>query len=347
MMYNPPWTLVLAMPPAVLKYGLARSIWLPLQILIVLWCASRLWVLYGGAPGHATRAWYLGLLWMPTVIALNLGQVSPVVLLGLVGFLWSLDRRRDVAAGAYLSLTAVKPQIVTLVWVALALWVIANRRWRVLAGAAASLAGASLAVAWFNPNVFVQYRHLMANTPPTLEFRVSQSCHRVASDDWNRPELAPVHPYVHRHRRRRGPVEPPTSNVGMVERVASSCALLVSADGLWRVGIRFGRAPGPDYRYCGGCGPHRSEIPRRVWRECVPGGLVGGVRDASGPRSASRVRVDDARRPSFLSRPRPRGRRNRGTRTDSRIPSSLTPTCSIGSRAAPTRTTPGRQRVVR
>jgi len=170
MMYNPPWTLVLAMPPAVMTFGLARSIWLPLQILIVLWCASRLWVLYGGAPEHATRACYLGLLWMPTVIALNLGQVSPIVLLGLVGFLWSLEHRRDVAAGACLSLTAVKPQIVTLVWVALILWVIADRRWRVLAGAAGCVAGASLAVASFNPNVFVQYRYLMANAPPTLEF---------------------------------------------------------------------------------------------------------------------------------------------------------------------------------
>jgi hypothetical protein len=170
MMYNPPWTLVLAMPAARLTFRLARSIWLPLQILIVLWCASRLWVLYGGAPRHAIRASYLGLLWMPTIIALNLGQVSPVVLLGLVGFLWSLDNRRDVAAGACLSLTAVKPQIVALVWVALVLWVIANRRWRVLAGAAACIAGASLAVAWINPNVFVQYRHLMATAPPTLEF---------------------------------------------------------------------------------------------------------------------------------------------------------------------------------
>jgi hypothetical protein len=168
--YNPPWTLVLALPFATLKYGVARSIWLPLQILIMLWSASRLWVLYGGAPRHATRACYLALLWMPTIVALHLGQVSPVILLGLVGFLWSLDHQRDVAAGACLSLTAVKPQIVALVWVAFALWVIANRRWRVLAGAAICIVGASLAAVWINPKVFAQYQYLMAAVPPTSEF---------------------------------------------------------------------------------------------------------------------------------------------------------------------------------
>jgi hypothetical protein len=170
MMYNPPWTLALVMPFATLPYGAARSIWLPLQILIMLWCATRLWVHYGGAPRYSTRACYVALLWMPTIISLHLGQVSPVLLLGLVGFLWSLDNRRDVAAGAWLSLTAVKPQIVALVWVALVLWTIATRRWKVLAGAAACVAGASLVVAWANPNVFAQYQHLMATAPPTLAF---------------------------------------------------------------------------------------------------------------------------------------------------------------------------------
>jgi hypothetical protein len=170
MMYNPPWTLVLAMPAAMLTFSHARSLWLPLEILIVLWCASRLWLLSGGAERYATRACYIGLLWMPTLVTLSLGQLSIVVLLGLVGFLWSLGRRADLAAGAWLSLTAVKPQLVALVWVALALWIVANRRWKVLAGAVAGVAAASLLVIAVNPSVFVQYQHLMTTTPPTLAF---------------------------------------------------------------------------------------------------------------------------------------------------------------------------------
>ena len=32
MMYNPPWTLALAMPMGALSFGFARSLWLPLQL---------------------------------------------------------------------------------------------------------------------------------------------------------------------------------------------------------------------------------------------------------------------------------------------------------------------------
>jgi hypothetical protein len=170
MMYNPPWTLALAMPIGAMKFQAARSIWLPAQIFITLWCASILWILYGGTRHHTARACGLALLWMPTLVALRMGQLSPVILLGLVGFLWLLSRRRDVAAGVFFSMTAVKPQLVALVWVAFALWTIADRRWRVLAGAAAAIVAASLVAIWPNPAVFGQYQRLMASAPPTLAF---------------------------------------------------------------------------------------------------------------------------------------------------------------------------------
>ncbi len=74
MMYNPPWTLALAMPLGALEFQIARSIWLRTQILITLWCASRLWILYGGAPRYLTRVLGLALLWTPTPIALRMGR---------------------------------------------------------------------------------------------------------------------------------------------------------------------------------------------------------------------------------------------------------------------------------
>jgi len=170
MMYNPPWTLALAMPIGAVEFRLARSIWLPLELFLTLWCASRLWQIYGGAPERVTRAWFVALLWTPTMLALRFGQLSPFMLFGLVGFLWSVRRERDVAAGAFLSLTAVKPQLVALVWVPFALWVLADRRWKALAGAAICLALASLAALATNPTVFAQYVALMSSAPPTLTF---------------------------------------------------------------------------------------------------------------------------------------------------------------------------------
>lgn len=170
MMYNPPWTLALAMPMGVMKFHVARSIWLPVQIFITLWCAAALWILYGGARVYTARACCLALLWMPTLVALRMGQLSPIVLLGLVGFLCALSCRRDVVAGVFFSMTAVKPQLVALVWVPFVLWTIVDRRWRVLAGATASLVAASLVAMWPNPDVFGEYHHLIASAPPTLAF---------------------------------------------------------------------------------------------------------------------------------------------------------------------------------
>jgi hypothetical protein len=170
MMYNPPWTLALAMPIGAVEFRLARSIWLPLELFLTLWCASRLWLLYGGAPERVTRAWFVALLWTPTMLALRFGQLSPFMLFGLVGFLWCVRRERDFAAGALLSLTAVKPQLVALVWVPFALWALADRRWKALAGAATCIVIGSLAALSTNPRVFAQYFALMSSAPPTLTF---------------------------------------------------------------------------------------------------------------------------------------------------------------------------------
>jgi hypothetical protein len=170
MMYNPPWTLAFAVPMGAMRFQVARSIWLSAQILIILSCASKLWDLYGGERRHTARACALALLWMPTLEALRMGQLSPIILLGLVGFLWALSCRRDIVAGVFFSLTAVKPQLVALVWVAFTLWAIADRRWRMLAGAGVCIVGASLVAMWTNPGVFGAYHRLMALAPPTLEF---------------------------------------------------------------------------------------------------------------------------------------------------------------------------------
>ncbi|HTM24988.1 MAG TPA: glycosyltransferase family 87 protein [Vicinamibacterales bacterium] len=170
MMYNPPWTLALAMPMGAAEFGFARSIWLPLQLLFTLWSVSQLWILYGGAREGRTRAWFLGLLWSPTVLALRFGQLGPVILLGLVGFLGCVVQRRDFAAGTFLALTTVKPQFVALVWLPVVLWAVADRRWKVLAGAAAAVIGASGIALSTNLHVFAQYLDLMSAAPPTLAF---------------------------------------------------------------------------------------------------------------------------------------------------------------------------------
>jgi Glycosyltransferase family 87 len=170
MMYNPPWTLAIAMPLGALDFGVARAIWLPLQILIILWCAATWWTLCGGAPRQVARVCCMAMLWMPTLTSLRMGQLSPFILLGLVGFVVAATARRDVLAGILLSLTCVKPQLVAPVGLAVAFWAAFECRWRVIAGALASLIAAAAIAMSTNPSAFAQYFEMMRITPPSLAF---------------------------------------------------------------------------------------------------------------------------------------------------------------------------------
>jgi hypothetical protein len=166
LMYNPPWTLPFVMPFGLLPFAHAQLLWLLLNLLIVAGSADVVWRLYGGDPQQRWWAWGLAVVFMPTVIVLRMGQIPPLALLGLVGFLYWQRRGCDLIAGAFLMLTAIKPQLVYLVGVAVLLWSAEQRRWRVLAGGVTSLAICT-GVAWLvNPDVIGQWRQLLADKAP-------------------------------------------------------------------------------------------------------------------------------------------------------------------------------------
>src|SRR5436190_15771977 len=67
MMWNPPWTLTLAMLVGLLKARVAQLLWLAVSLVLVVGCADRLWELYGGPPGQRWVAWLLSLTFLPTL----------------------------------------------------------------------------------------------------------------------------------------------------------------------------------------------------------------------------------------------------------------------------------------
>jgi hypothetical protein len=173
MMYYPPWTLALVMPFGILPYGLSRFVWLIGHLALVAFCADRIWQYYGGPAKYRWCGLILTLSFVPTLIVLRMGQIGPILLLGIVGFLYFERRGQDWLAGAALLLPAIKPHLVYLFGCAALIWALDRRRWRVLAGGLGSiLAAAALAFAW-NPHVLQQYRFALANPPsvnvtPTL-----------------------------------------------------------------------------------------------------------------------------------------------------------------------------------
>jgi hypothetical protein len=166
MMYNPPWTLSFVMPFALLDYGTARLAWLLVQLTLVLVSAGAAWRLFRGSAERRWVAWLLVLACFPTLIALRMGQIAPLMLAGLVGFLYFLRQSRDWLAGLALVPVMVKPQLFHLVWLSLLLWAVYGRRWSILGGAGLGLIAATGLALAVNPRGLTQYADVMVSHPP-------------------------------------------------------------------------------------------------------------------------------------------------------------------------------------
>lgn len=166
MMYNPPWIFPFLMPWALLPYAAGWFLWSAGLLLTVALSAAWLWRLYGGGT-YPLPAWLWAFTFLPTYFALAEGQIGPWLLLSLVAFLGLLRRGREVWAGAVLWVLAFKPQVAYLVWLALGLWTLDSRRWRVLAGFGGALALAALVTSAARPDVWRAYLATFAVANPT------------------------------------------------------------------------------------------------------------------------------------------------------------------------------------
>ncbi len=155
-MWSPPWTHILLLPFVLFSYSMARGLWFCLNMLLLLWTATSYWKTAGG-PSPPWPAWAAVFLFVPSALALNIGQTSPLVLFGLIGFIRAVEKRRDLLAGFFACLLTVKPHVVYLFWVFLIIWTVRYQRWRVPAGLAGTLA-ACAGLAWlYNRGIYVAY----------------------------------------------------------------------------------------------------------------------------------------------------------------------------------------------
>lgn len=159
MMLNPPPVLTIVMPFGALPYRPAVFLWLVFNVAALLWSCTILWDLAGGPKRMYWVAYLCGVVFVPTLFALLLGQISILVLLGLALFLRFVRDGRMVAAGAATTLLLIKPHVVYLIGVALVAWWLRSRDRRVLVGVA--LGGIGFLVPMlFNPSVYAQYLEL-------------------------------------------------------------------------------------------------------------------------------------------------------------------------------------------
>jgi hypothetical protein len=139
---TPPTTALLALPFTALDAGTAFRVWSVLELLLLLiavWIAIRA----GPWPKRGARGSHLAVLLMAlagggTFAFLLLGQIDGFAALGLAAAYASWRRERSALAGFWLGLAfaATKPHLA----IGLAIWLVARRDWRALAGAATGCA---------------------------------------------------------------------------------------------------------------------------------------------------------------------------------------------------------------
>jgi hypothetical protein len=168
MMWNPPCTLSLTLPFTVLPLQTGRWLWLLSQLGILLWCADRIWRMVRGRPECRWLAWLLCLALASTFFVLRMGQISACILLGVVAFLDFEQRGRDYWAGVALALVGLKPHLLLPFELVLALWILHQRRWRVLAGAILAVGALSMVPLFSNGTVFSQYWEAIGQRPPQM-----------------------------------------------------------------------------------------------------------------------------------------------------------------------------------
>jgi len=174
LMYNPPWTLSVLLPFAVLSYGLGKLAWILFQGAALLFSVDRLWQLYGGDPRLRWLAWGLGVSFVPVLFALNEGQLMPLVLLGLVAFLEFVDHQHGGWAGAALVVASFKPQLLYLLLLAVLCWVVSRHQWKVIWGGLGGLAAMLVIPAALRPQLIPEYLYFVLHeplsrwAPPTL-----------------------------------------------------------------------------------------------------------------------------------------------------------------------------------
>jgi hypothetical protein len=167
MMWNPPWILALAMPFGMLNYSPSRMLWFLLELFILILTAELCWKIYNGEDRKRWIAWVFVLAFGPILHTLKLGQVTPLLLLGSVGFLFFIEKEKPFAAGALASLTLLKPHLMYLFIVALGLWILQTKSWKVLAGMAAGVILPLIISNLPNPQLIPQYFYTIQHYPPT------------------------------------------------------------------------------------------------------------------------------------------------------------------------------------
>jgi hypothetical protein len=161
MMWNPPWTFSFTLPFGLVDYQTAQFAWFLSHTLIIFVGAKSLWKIYGGEAEKSRYAALSIISFAPAYFALLLGQIGPLILLGLIAFLASVKKKAWGLAGAALTIAAIKPHLLYLLWLALLMWTLKKLQWKLVTGFVVAGIAVALLPLLLDRDVYLQYFDLL------------------------------------------------------------------------------------------------------------------------------------------------------------------------------------------
>ena len=138
-MWNPPWSLSIVLLFALLPYKAAALLWLATNAGLILFSATVLWKVFS-TSGRGYLPLVLAATFVPGLINLRAGHITPFILVGIAGFLHFQSSQRPFFAGASAALWLLKPHLLWLVFFLFAWDIVRHRRFQLLLGLLAGTA---------------------------------------------------------------------------------------------------------------------------------------------------------------------------------------------------------------
>ena len=163
-MPNPPTALALVVPLGLFGPKSGELLWLALSLACLIASVGMVRMLHGNPKNQLH---WLGYTFAPALSCLLSGQITVFVLFGLALFLW-LHRTSPFLAGLSLWFCLLKPHLFLPFGIAMLVWIFYSRSYKVLAGAATSIAISSAIAFLLDPSAWTHYAQLMASRRPDL-----------------------------------------------------------------------------------------------------------------------------------------------------------------------------------
>lgn len=154
---NPPVILPLVAPLGFVGAPIAAGIWTAFLIFCFLLSLRAIWIALERPQGHL---YWLGVCFAPVLTCLMAGQIGILLLLSIALFL-QFHRTRPFLAGAFLVPCSWKPHLFVPFGIAMLLWIVGRRQYRILAGFFAALLAFATLASWLDIHAWSQWLQWM------------------------------------------------------------------------------------------------------------------------------------------------------------------------------------------